>query len=96
MDRDARLRAFIEEYARAAAMFDDVAWMRQSLERMELLIAIMVAQMGAAILMTVLFFMCKFLCCDGCSSALYGSGSSNVVKRDASQTRSPSKSEEIP
>ncbi|VDM38911.1 unnamed protein product [Toxocara canis] len=50
MDRDARLRAFIEEYARAAAMFDDVAWMRQSLERMELLIAIMVAQMGAAIL----------------------------------------------
>uniref|UniRef100_A0A9J2NZR8 Uncharacterized protein n=1 Tax=Ascaris lumbricoides TaxID=6252 RepID=A0A9J2NZR8_ASCLU len=50
MDRDTRLRAFMEEYARAAAMFDDVAWIRQSLQRMELLVAIMTAQLGAALL----------------------------------------------
>lgn len=66
MDRDTRLRAFMEEYARAAAMFDDVAWIRQSLQRMELLVAIMTAQLGAALLVTIWAF-------------IYLEGSSNVI-----------------
>ncbi|VDK21420.1 unnamed protein product [Anisakis simplex] len=54
MDRDIRLRAFIEEYDRVISMLDDIAMMKQTLTRIEFLIAILVAQIGILLLVRLL------------------------------------------
>ncbi|KJH47254.1 hypothetical protein DICVIV_06655 [Dictyocaulus viviparus] len=51
MERELRLKAFIDEYARIAQLFDDIVSMKESMERMEMYIVVMVCQIGVAMIL---------------------------------------------
>lgn len=50
MDRDARLRLFMEDQARMSSLMEDLSWIRRHLERLEFLVTLLVAQIGITIL----------------------------------------------
>ncbi|CCD65906.1 uncharacterized protein CELE_E04F6.10 [Caenorhabditis elegans] len=61
MERELRLKAFMEEYARIVQLFDDIVSMKESMGRLEKYMIIMVCQvlvalMGGAIFMCIRFF----------------------------------------
>ncbi|KAK6737068.1 hypothetical protein RB195_019645 [Necator americanus] len=50
MERELRLKAFIEEYARVVQLFDDIVSMKESMGRLETYMVIMVCQVGVAMI----------------------------------------------
>ncbi|CAL2032619.1 unnamed protein product [Caenorhabditis brenneri] len=61
MERELRLKAFMEEYSRIVQLFDDIVSMKESMGRLEKYMIIMVCQvlvalMGGAIFMCIRFF----------------------------------------
>ncbi|KAL6734766.1 hypothetical protein Aduo_005268 [Ancylostoma duodenale] len=52
MERELRLKAFIEEYARVVQLFDDIVSMKESMGRLETYMVVMVCQVGAAMIVS--------------------------------------------
>ncbi|VDL75413.1 unnamed protein product [Nippostrongylus brasiliensis] len=50
MERELRLKAFIEEYARVVQLFDDIVSMKESMGRLETYMVVMVCQVGVAMI----------------------------------------------
>lgn len=49
MEREMRMRLFVEEYSKLVNLFEDIVQMRQSMGRLELYMIVMVAQVGIAL-----------------------------------------------
>ncbi|TMS34781.1 hypothetical protein L596_002302 [Steinernema carpocapsae] len=64
MDRDMRIRAFMEEYSRMIQLLDDINAMKESMFRMEMLMMIMVILLAGTIGLSALVFICKTFCCN--------------------------------
>ncbi|EPB79556.1 hypothetical protein ANCCEY_01376 [Ancylostoma ceylanicum] len=60
MERELRLKAFIEEYARVVQLFDDIVSMKESMGRLETYMVVMVCQVGAAMIAVSLFLLLRF------------------------------------
>ncbi|KAK5972767.1 hypothetical protein GCK32_004560 [Trichostrongylus colubriformis] len=60
MERELRLKAFIEEYARVVQLFDDIVSMKESMGRLETYMVVMVCQVGAAMIAISLFLLLRF------------------------------------
>ncbi|VDO27896.1 unnamed protein product [Haemonchus placei] len=56
MERELRLKAFIEEYARVVQLFDDIVSMKESMGRLETYMVVMVCQVGAAMIVSLYNF----------------------------------------
>ncbi|WKX96579.1 hypothetical protein Q1695_012761 [Nippostrongylus brasiliensis] len=52
MERELRLKAFIEEYARVVQLFDDIVSMKESMGRLETYMVVMVCQVGVAMIVS--------------------------------------------
>ncbi|KAF8361862.1 hypothetical protein PRIPAC_88785 [Pristionchus pacificus] len=63
MEREMRMRLFVEEYSKLVNLFEDIVQMRQSMGRLELYMIVMVAQVGIALgvggLIMCIHLMCK-------------------------------------
>uniref|UniRef100_A0A1I7WE17 CULLIN_2 domain-containing protein n=1 Tax=Heterorhabditis bacteriophora TaxID=37862 RepID=A0A1I7WE17_HETBA len=53
MERELRLKAFMEEYSRIVQLFDDIVTMKESMMRLETYMIIMVCQVGGAMVVAV-------------------------------------------
>ncbi|CAD6198342.1 unnamed protein product [Caenorhabditis auriculariae] len=60
MEREMRLKAFMEEYARIVQLFDDIVSMKDSMGRLEKYMIIMVVQMLVALLGGMMFMCVRF------------------------------------
>uniref|UniRef100_A0A0K0DGX3 GOLD domain-containing protein n=1 Tax=Angiostrongylus cantonensis TaxID=6313 RepID=A0A0K0DGX3_ANGCA len=58
MERELRLKAFIDEYVRVAQLFDDIVSMKESMGRLEMYMVVIVCQIGAMSLF-LLFRFCR-------------------------------------
>lgn len=56
MERELRLKAFIEEYARVVQLFDDIVSMKESMGRLETYMVVMVCQVGATMIVGSILF----------------------------------------
>ncbi|MFH4978171.1 hypothetical protein AB6A40_004880 [Gnathostoma spinigerum] len=97
IDQETRLRAFMEEYARAASMFDDVAGIRQTLTRLEFLLILLVAEVGVAFVISALIILCRAMCYESSSSPPFENNNTNefVGERSADHQQTP-KVNELP
>lgn len=52
MERELRLKAFMEEYSRIVQLFDDIVSMKESMTRLETYMVIMVCQVAGAMIVS--------------------------------------------
>ncbi|KAE9418257.1 hypothetical protein Angca_000390, partial [Angiostrongylus cantonensis] len=60
MERELRLKAFIDEYVRVAQLFDDIVSMKESMGRLEMYMVVIVCQIGATMFAMSLFLLFRF------------------------------------
>ncbi|KAJ1363547.1 hypothetical protein KIN20_023440 [Parelaphostrongylus tenuis] len=60
MDRELRLKAFIDEYVRVAQLFDDIVSIEESIGRVEMYMVVIVCQVGATMFVMSLFLLFRF------------------------------------
>ncbi|CAI4231262.1 unnamed protein product [Auanema sp. JU1783] len=60
MERELRLKAFVEEYSRLVQLFDDIMTMKESMMRLETYMIIMVCQVAAAMIAGSFFLLFRF------------------------------------
>uniref|UniRef100_A0A0K0E678 Uncharacterized protein n=1 Tax=Strongyloides stercoralis TaxID=6248 RepID=A0A0K0E678_STRER len=63
MDREMRLRAFMEDYTRLVQLLDNVITINETLKNIELIVAILVIEVIGLTFLAVLTIFCKKCCC---------------------------------
>uniref|UniRef100_A0AC35U837 Uncharacterized protein n=1 Tax=Rhabditophanes sp. KR3021 TaxID=114890 RepID=A0AC35U837_9BILA len=63
MDREMRLRAFMEDYTRLVQLLDNVITINETLKNIEIIVAILAFEIIGLTFLAVLFFFCKKCCC---------------------------------
>uniref|UniRef100_A0A0N5BDF9 DUF4220 domain-containing protein n=1 Tax=Strongyloides papillosus TaxID=174720 RepID=A0A0N5BDF9_STREA len=87
MDREMRLRAFMEDYTRLVQLLDNVITINETLKNIELIVAILVIEVIGLTFLAVLTIFCKKCCCVDSHSS-YDVTSGSVYKQ--SDSRLPS------
>ncbi|CAJ0931855.1 unnamed protein product, partial [Mesorhabditis belari] len=59
MERDLRIKAFMEEYARLMSLFDDIMTMKNAMLRLEVYMVIMVCQIACGVMAAGVFLLCR-------------------------------------
>uniref|UniRef100_A0A0N4ZC10 Uncharacterized protein n=1 Tax=Parastrongyloides trichosuri TaxID=131310 RepID=A0A0N4ZC10_PARTI len=63
MDREMRLRAFMEDYTRLVQLLDNVITINETLKNIELIVAILVIEVIGLTFLAVLTIFCRKCCC---------------------------------
>ncbi|CAJ0576426.1 unnamed protein product, partial [Mesorhabditis spiculigera] len=59
MERDLRIKAFMEEYSRLMSLFDDIMTMKNAMLRLEIYMVIMVCQIACGVMAAGIFLLCR-------------------------------------